>query len=105
MSFNIDPKVKFNELTIASALTTGSSSWVPWQGLTRLVQISGTFDSATVVLEARHVDSTSDVIVLDGSYTANSVVQYTLNANYEIRATSSGGGGSQSINVFLVSQK
>jgi hypothetical protein len=93
---------------IATALTTGNSGWFPWnrEG-ERMIEISGTFNGATVGIEMRHKDRPFAIIPVkdkDGiTFATTSAIPINLDIppSYEIRITTTGGGGSQSINAYV----
>jgi len=64
------------------------------------IYVSGTFDGATVQLEATPDDGTTWFNVSGGSFTAKEAKELSISATH-LRVTVSGGGGSESINVWL----
>lgn len=73
----------------------------------RSIQVVGTFDSATVVLQGSN-DGTNWATLTDGLGNAVSFTATGLKQVYEItryvRPSTSGGGGSQSVSVYFVSR-
>jgi hypothetical protein len=68
----------------------------------------GTFDSATLIIQGSH-DGVSWVTILDGAYNAISITEagsfYLITPFDFLRPSTSGGGGSQDIDVFLRSYR
>ena len=94
---------------LATALTTGNSAWTLWEREgARFVEISGTFDGATVTMFIRHKDRPAQEIqVQDKDGLAIEVTTaalpffLTIPPSYEVQVRTSGGGASQSINVYV----
>jgi hypothetical protein len=101
------PTIQVAPEQAVSALTTGNSDWVTWGRAEGMVEVSGTFDGATLTMYARHKDRTSTEIQVtldDGtniSMTTNRIFYVRLPSTYELQFRTSGGGASQSINVFI----
>lgn len=117
------------DVAVTSITPTGSSPWyqtfvVLWTPLTsanaagsayehsgasdRSVQFVGTFDSATLVLQGSN-DGTNWVTLTDPQGNAISKTSAGLEQIEEItryvRPSSSGGGGSQSVSVYLLTKQ
>ena len=89
-----------------SSLTSGNSDWTQWGRTESLVEVSGNFDGATLTIYARHKDRPSaevQVTYSDGvviSLTSSRIFYMKLPSNYEVQFRTTGGGASQSINVY-----
>lgn len=93
--------------TLTNANTTGTPlAMMPWAD--RCVQVVGTFDSATVVIQGSN-DGTNWATLADPQGNALSFTATGLEAILElpryIRPSTSGGGGSQDIDVYLVARR
>lgn len=87
---------------LASALATGNSDWVQCPGGACVWSVAGTFDSATAVLQARdRRDPTNVWSVADASLTAAGSMTVVLSTVHDVRVSTSGGGGTQSLNSFI----
>jgi len=92
---------------LTSADAVGSSVEMPGSS-DRSVQITGTFDSATVVLQGSN-DGTNWVTLTDPQGNAISKTAAALEMVQEltryIRPSTSGGGASQNVNVIMLLKK
>jgi len=64
------------------------------------IYVSGTFNGATVQLQASPDDGTTWFDVTGGSFTSKEAKELSISATH-LRVDVSGGGGSESINVWL----
>ena len=100
---------------IATNLTTGNTPWItyPFNGVA-VMSIGGVFGGATIQLEARLKEFPAIVTPLLDTVnspqqlkSSNSPTSFSieLTTSHEIRITSTGGGGSQSISAYIVNPK
>lgn len=85
-------------------LTTGSGDWHVCQGTVVQVQLSGTFDGASVAIEIKDVDGNEIPLAESNTAVALTIPQarnVELPAGSEIRVTLSGEGLSTSIRAVI----
>lgn len=102
---------RYSETTVASALTTGNSSWIDWVGGSRKLIVGGTFDSATVTVFGRSATNTSVEYPIEAtvgggaiSFTEAGAAIIEGGSGMQVQIRTTGGGGSQSIDAYLESE-
>lgn len=96
-----------NFTEVAAALTTGDSEAVDAPEGRAFVEVSGTFDSATATVQLRR-KATDNVAAGPwlslgslADFTADAAQEIAIGSGMEIRVSTTGGGGSQSINCYV----
>lgn len=89
-------------ITLLSGQTSNASGTAKtWPGGYGTLVIDGTFDGATVTIEAAKQDGDFE-IVQDGAFTNAERLNLTFGANMLIRATVSGAGASTDLDAVIV---
>lgn len=89
---------------LTNQTTDGNGSAITWPGGRGTLIITGTFDGATLSIQARAQDgSDSDFATIkDGSFTAAEPVNVDLGEGTKIRANVSSAGGSTNLTAYLM---